>query len=285
MALLAAVLVASLTGSVHCAGMCGPLALVACGSGTRCGSTRSLSAAWTYQLARGVSYAFVGAVAGALGSIADVGANLVGLQQFASIFAGATLASIGIVMLLRMFGARVGVLEPPAWLVEGAKRWHVIAMRFPPHVRGAALGFVTPLLPCGWLWAFVIVAAGTASAWMGAAVMVAFFAGSVPALAAVVFGARLAAGKLGRFVQVAMALLLLCVGAEVALHRASIAQPVMDSVLSRVLVPSESAQSHVEELATEVPPCCAARAAQEVKEQEAKEHEGKEHAAREQEAP
>ena len=255
LALVGAVLIASLTGSVHCVGMCGPLALVACSSEKlSCSSSgrsskNAAGAAMSYQCARGVSYIVLGAIAGALGSIADLGASLVGVQQVASIVAGATLASIGLVMLLRLYGARIGIPHLPAWLAEPAKRWHLIAMKFPPNARAAALGFVTPLLPCGWLWAFVVVAAGSASIGAGAAVMAAFWLGSVPALTAVVLGARLAAGSLGRFVQGAMAVLLIAVGVDVASHRASIAPGVMHALTQ---------QTHrVEDLADETPACCA----------------------------
>jgi hypothetical protein len=40
-------------------------------------------------------------------------------------------------------------------------------------------------LPCGWLWAFVVAAAGTASPWTGAAVMAVFWLGTVPAMTGV----------------------------------------------------------------------------------------------------
>jgi sulfite exporter TauE/SafE len=48
--------------------------------------------------------------------------------------------------------------------------------------RSYLIGTLTGLLPCGWLWAFVIAAAGTASVTGGAAVMFAFWLGTVPAM-------------------------------------------------------------------------------------------------------
>jgi sulfite exporter TauE/SafE len=44
---------------------------------------------------------------------------------------------------------------------------------------------LTGLLPCGWLWAFVVSAAGTASPWAGAAVMTVFWLGTVPVMTCV----------------------------------------------------------------------------------------------------
>ncbi|HUJ61254.1 MAG TPA: sulfite exporter TauE/SafE family protein, partial [Kofleriaceae bacterium] len=42
------------------------------------------------------------------------------------------------------------------------------------------IGLIAGLLPCGWLWAFVITAAGTGGAASGALVMLAFWLGTVP---------------------------------------------------------------------------------------------------------
>jgi len=54
-----------------------------------------------------------------------------------------------------------------------------------PARKAAILGMLTGLLPCGWLWAFVITAGGTASPLTGAVVMFAFWLGTVPAMVGV----------------------------------------------------------------------------------------------------
>jgi sulfite exporter TauE/SafE len=51
--------------------------------------------------------------------------------------------------------------------------------------RSYLVGVLTGLLPCGWLWAFVVAAAGTATPAMGAAVMAVFWLGTVPAMTGV----------------------------------------------------------------------------------------------------
>jgi hypothetical protein len=81
-----------------------------------------------------------------------------------------------------------------------------------PVVRAALLGAVAPLLPCGWLYAFVASAASTGSASNGALVMAAFWAGTVPALAAVTLGLHRALGPARRFLPFATALALVAVG-------------------------------------------------------------------------
>jgi len=48
--------------------------------------------------------------------------------------------------------------------------------------RAWLVGVLTGLLPCGWLWAFVITAGGTADPVAGATVMAVFWLGTVPAM-------------------------------------------------------------------------------------------------------
>jgi sulfite exporter TauE/SafE len=74
-------------------------------------------------------------------------------------------------------------------------------------------------LPCGWLWAFVVTAAGTGSAMKGAAVMTAFWAGTVPALLAVGLGAQLVSAPLRRHAPAVTAVLLVCLGLYAILGR------------------------------------------------------------------
>jgi hypothetical protein len=52
----------------------------------------------------------------------------------------------------------------------------------PKLFPSSMLGVLTPLLPCGWLYAFVVTAAGTGNLFGGALVMAAFWLGTVPAL-------------------------------------------------------------------------------------------------------
>jgi len=82
----------------------------------------------------------------------------------------------------------------------------------PPMVRAGVVGLLSGLLPCGWLWAFLVTAAGTGSALGGAAVMCAFWIGTVPALVAVGLGAQLISAPLRRHIPTVTALLLIAIG-------------------------------------------------------------------------
>lgn len=189
-AALGTVLGASLLGSLHCAGMCGPLAAVASAPDRThlpVVDARPSTATVHYNLGRLVSYVALGLVAGAMGALVDLGGTRVGVQGVALLLAGLALVGLGIRGLwqwARGTNAAVAAAGPARWAarLRGTRA-------FP-----ALLGTLTGLMPCGWLWAYVVVAAGTGSVADGALVMATFWLGTVPALAIV----GITLGKLGR---------------------------------------------------------------------------------------
>ena len=257
------VLASSLLGSTHCAGMCGGVALVAIGADGKSRVARQVG----YHVGRLLSYAVVGAVCGLVGSAVDDAGTLIGVQRVASIAAGVTIAFFGLIAVLRAFGAKLPSAGVPAPLVALAKRAHVRAMKLPPAWRGVPLGLATPLLPCGWLYAFAAIAAGSASVGVGALVMAAFWLGTVPALVIASNGARLAFAKLGRLAPAISGVAMLVVGVHAAIWRSTVADEAREGVAMVRVAREGSASTSCEDLASqaadlldELPPCCRARA-------------------------
>ncbi len=147
-------------GSLHCAGMCGPLACLAGGASAR--------ALLTYHAARLASYAGVGALLFAAGAPLQRSLN--------SPWAGLLLA-----LPLLLFALRPG--EPPAWLGRLHGRLARVALPWSPWRRSLALGALTPLLPCGLFWAAASASALAPNAQTASAWMLAFAAGTLPLLA------------------------------------------------------------------------------------------------------
>jgi sulfite exporter TauE/SafE len=254
LALLGTTLVASLAGSLHCAGMCGGIALVAGGRG----SGREIAiASGGYHGGRFVAYAALGAAAGLAGGVLDLGGNLIGIQRVASIVAGLTIAGLGLLHLARLAGLRLPAIGAFPPLVTAMRAMHGFAARLRPFPRGLTLGLGTPLLPCGWLWAFIAIAAGTGTALGGAAVLSAFWFGTVPALVAVTGGAgamaALRSPRLAAAVPTVAALAMVAIGLQVALGRSALAE-----AASRVEVASSEVplDRQVAKVASELPPCC-----------------------------
>ena len=117
-ALVTTIFLASLVGSLHCAGMCGAFALFAIGAGDPRVHTPRTLLMGAYHAGRLLTYVALGAAAGALGSVVDLTGNLVGLQRTAAIAAGAMMVGFGVLTLLRVAGVRIKPLRLPAFLAR-----------------------------------------------------------------------------------------------------------------------------------------------------------------------
>jgi sulfite exporter TauE/SafE len=96
----------------------------------------------------------------------------------------------GLSTLLASRGIRVPRLEGhPPWrnpLGGLLARAH----GYRPVVRAATIGLLTTLLPCGWLYTFVFAAAGTGRVLPAMATMGLFWAGTLPVMIGVGYGAQ-----------------------------------------------------------------------------------------------
>lgn len=192
---LGAVFVASLLGSLHCAGMCGPLACAATlprastptpltSGGKRLARSFNAPASALYHTGRLTAYLTLGAAAGTLGSAIDLAGDLAGLQRIAAYIAAGLIILVGVAYLLKSFN----LFRPPALAISQPRKLWAHALSWPTPARAVVVGLLTGLLPCGWLWVFLVSAAGTASPLTGALTLAAFWLGTVPVLLLVTSG-------------------------------------------------------------------------------------------------
>jgi sulfite exporter TauE/SafE len=209
--LLAGVLVASLVGSIHCAAMCGGFVCAYAGTGAPRGLS-GLPGHLAYNGGRLVSYVTLGLAAGAIGARVDDLGRLAGIGRGAAVLAGGLM----VLWALGTIGASLGVRLPgtlaPEWLQKRLGSALVAMRDEPPVARAALTGLLTTLLPCGWLYTFVVTAGGTGSAIAGAGTMFAFWIGTVPMLIAVGFGTQRVLGPFARRLPLAAAALVLVLG-------------------------------------------------------------------------
>lgn len=211
--LILGVFVSSVLGSLHCAGMCGPLVAAYAGMpGAEAPWRRRAIAHGAYSAGRLAAYSALGACAGAFGSLIDRTAAWAGITRAAAIAAGGVIALWGLHAFLTAVGARVPRLAPPAIVRKVFGRAMGSAAARPPVARAAILGVATALLPCGWLYAFVVTAAGTASPVSGAIVMAVFWAGTLPVMLAFGEAVRALSGPMRRHVPAACAVVLMVLG-------------------------------------------------------------------------
>ena len=258
MTILGTVLLASLLGSLHCAGMCGPLVAVALGDSR----VRSLGGRailhMAYHGARLLTYSAVGLVCGLLGAGLNWGSSFFGVQRAAALVVGCVMVAGGVIRILRYVGVRWSPLRVSAvvqrWVVAGQRA----ALRMRALPRAALIGLLTAFLPCGWLYLFAIAAAGTGSPWWGAAVMAAFWLGTVPVLSLVGISVQTLTGVVGQRLPLVTSLVIIVLGLYTAYGRLTIPaeafeRRAMDSTLDNT---SATAEQRIEAALQQEPPCC-----------------------------
>lgn len=238
MTLCAAVFAASLAGSLHCAGMCGSLAAFAV-SGNLASRRSAGMLQLLYHGGRLIGYAALGAACGAIGHMVDFGGAQVGVQRAAAILAGAMMVAIGLAALFSYFGVSLARLPAPEWLRRTASAGQRRAAALSPVPRAALIGLLTVLLPCGWLYAFAIVAAGAGGALAGAATMGAFWLGTLPVLALIAAGAQQVLRRGGPTIRLATSLAIVALGVMTVVHRGAIA----DRALAAGATPTSDADA------------------------------------------
>lgn len=167
-------------GSVHCAGMCGPLALALPHWGRGQGSF--LAGRLLYNLGRLFTYGILGAIFGLVGQ----GATLVGLQRWVSLTLGA-LILMGLVISPRL-AHQVPIARGVNWLKQ--RLGGFLQSRGLPALFG--VGLLNGLLPCGLVYVAAAAAVATGDVLSGVRYMLVFGLGTVPMLLIIsLLGAKL----------------------------------------------------------------------------------------------
>lgn len=172
-----------LVGSLHCAGMCGPLALAL----PVAGKTRSdfVLGRLLYNFGRVLTYCSIGAVFGLVGQ----SFALAGFQKWVSLVAGVAIL-VGLVASTRV-GLGLPITKSVMWLKNS------VGKLLQQRTFGSLflLGTLNGLLPCGLVYVAAAAAAATGSLHMGVFSMLAFGLGTLP----VMLGLGLAGRKLQGF--------------------------------------------------------------------------------------
>ncbi len=176
-----AAFVAGFLGSSHCIGMCGAIVVLFEGGP----ESSKASGAWlrrlSYNFGRATFYALLGAIAAVGGAVLT---KTIGVSQGLTLLrwlAGLLVIAIGLNLLFNWQFTRF--LES-----AGSGLWRKLS-RFGKKVlpattvpRALAAGFIWGALPCGLVYSAVALAATTANPISGAAIMFAFWLGTLPAL-------------------------------------------------------------------------------------------------------
>lgn len=166
-------------GSLHCLGMCGPIAfMLPVDRKNHLKGTIQLGA---YHLGRIIAYTAIGLLFGILGK----GLGLFGMQQKLSVVIGLLMILAVLLPLNHKFGHRL--LQPVFRLVSGIKTrlGKELGKRGPDTFL--TIGFLNGLLPCGLVYMAVLGSLALGEPMQGALFMTAFGMGTIPLMSSAVY--------------------------------------------------------------------------------------------------
>lgn len=213
----------------HCLGMCGGIVALysarqsaqTAASGSQPGILARIVSFLPLHLGRIITYTFLGTLIGLAGSMLDRVSGMLGWQ-------GAFSVLVGLAMLLVSLSL-MGFLPPVevalASITGGSSPMGRMRGLFSKRsfISTLTLGILWGFLPCGLVFAMLVVAARTQTVWGGALTMLAFGLGTVPTLLGFGLAANLLSPRLRGRLQTLAALLILFFAIQTILRGLAVA--------------------------------------------------------------
>lgn len=168
-----------LISSLHCIGMCGPIALML--PVDRKNPAKKIVQIVTYHLGRLAAYATIGLVFGLIGK----GFFLAGMQQKLSIFIGISI--IVVILIPERTFAQYNFSKPVFKLISKIKTNLGSQFKNKSYKSLFTIGLLNGFLPCGMVYVALFGAIAMQSASLGVLYMILFGLGTVPMMSSVVY--------------------------------------------------------------------------------------------------
>ncbi len=245
--LISNLLVAFVTGLIssfgHCLGMCGGILAIYSARqanviASRETAKQSLFARITrflpLHLGRITTYAVFGAVIGLAGSLLNQAGGLMGWQGAFSILVGVAMVLVSLSL--------VGILPPIelalAKLSSGTSAMGRMRKLFGGHtfLSTVGLGLLWGFLPCGLVFAMLVLAARAQTFWGGALTMLVFGLGTIPTLLGFGLAANLIGPKLRGRLQLLAGVLILLFAVQTILRGLAVAGVIPSMIIGPVML-------------------------------------------------
>ncbi len=177
--MLVSALILGLLGSLHCVGMCGPIAFML--PVDRSNSFKKVSQIGVYHFGRLLAYSLIGLVFGLVGK----SLYIFGIQQQLSI-------AIGIIMIVLVLIpyntiGKYNLSQPLNKLISKVKSNLGKALKKKTADTFLTIGFLNGFLPCGLVYMAVFGAVATGSLLQGSFYMILFGLGTIPLMTSAIY--------------------------------------------------------------------------------------------------
>ncbi|MEO9479525.1 MAG: sulfite exporter TauE/SafE family protein [Maribacter dokdonensis] len=203
--MLLSALILGLMGSLHCVGMCGPIAFML--PVDRTNNYKKFGQIFIYHFGRLLAYGFIGLVFGLLGK----GLSIFGIQQKLSI-------AIGIIMILivlipyQTFN-KYNLSKPIYKVISKVKNQLGRELKKKSSDTFLTIGFLNGFLPCGLVYMALFGSIAMGDALQGSLYMMLFGVGTLPLMTAAIYFSNLLKGGIRQKVQKAIPVFVIIIGA------------------------------------------------------------------------
>jgi uncharacterized protein len=228
-----------LVGSLHCLGMCGPIALSL--PGTESQGWRYLMGRLLYNFGRIATYSILGGIVALMG----VAASMFEVQRWFSLGLGVVM----IVLALHHYGVwGKKMIQSDNFFTRSWRRGMGRVMQIKGSGGMLALGLMNGILPCGLVYAGLFLAANSTTAWEGMGKMALFGLGTVPLMLSLSWSGKWLGGWLRQRSRVIMPTMMAFLGIMFLLRGMALGIPYLSPRLEQGSGPGKVKMSCCEKI-------------------------------------
>ena len=202
--MLISAVILGLLGSLHCVGMCGPIAFLL--PVDRNNSYKKFSQILIYHLGRLLAYGTMGLVFGFLGK----GLYVFGMQQKLSIFIG--IVMILVVLLPYRTFQKYNFSKPWFRVISKIKSRLGKELQKKSADTFLTIGFLNGFLPCGLVYMALFAAIAMGDPWNGSLYMILFGLGTIPLMTSAIYLTSILKGSARKGIQKLIPVFVIVIG-------------------------------------------------------------------------
>ncbi|SHK36352.1 hypothetical protein SAMN04488007_2855 [Maribacter aquivivus] len=229
--MLISALILGLMGSLHCVGMCGPIAFML--PVDRTNNYKKFGQIFIYHFGRLMAYGLIGLIFGLLGK----GLSIFGIQQKLSI--GIGIIMIVIVLIPYKTFNKYNLSKPIYKVISKVKNQLGKELKKKSPDTFLTIGFLNGFLPCGLVYMALFGSIAMGDAFKGSLYMMLFGLGTLPLMTAAIYFSNLLKGGIRQKVQKAIPVFVVIIGALFILRGLGLGIPYVSPAPVTELVSSE----------------------------------------------